>query len=98
MLRRTFVLMAAAMAVWAGPALAELEVGTFEGKVVKVAAGELTYTDNRGGDFTLPVPEDAVVTFDGEACKLTDLKAGAAIKGTIEKKGEEAVVTRIEAK
>ena len=84
------------MATWASTAFAELEVGTFVGKVVKVEAGELTMTDNRGGDaFTLPVPDEAEVTYDRKNYKLTDLEVGAPIEVTIEKKGDEAVVTKV---
>jgi Cu/Ag efflux protein CusF len=99
MVRRTLLaLVAAAFVVWAVPATAEETPGTHEGKVVKVEAEKLTMTDKDGkNQHTHAVPVDAKITLDGKDAKLADLKAGAKVKVTTEKKGDKIQVTKIEA-
>jgi len=94
--------MAAAVAIlatWSAQSVAQEEPGTHEGTVVKAEAGKLTMTakDNKT-KHTHDVGPAAKITCDGKECKLTDLKAGYEVKVTIEKKGTENVVTKVEAK
>lgn len=98
MLRRTMLaLAAAAFVVCAAPAFAEDQPGTHEGKVVKVEADKLTMSDKDGKNHTHAIPADAKITLDGKEAKLSDLKAGAKVKVTTEKKGDKLVVAKIEA-
>ena len=73
--------------------------GTHEGKVVKAEDGKLTMTDKDGKKNTPTTsgrtPRSPV---DGKEGKLEDLKAGYEVKVTTEKKGDENVVTKVEAK
>lgn len=101
MLRRAFALAAvAAMVAWAGPVAADdLKEGTHEGKVVKAEAGKLTMSDKDGkNQHTHAIGADAKVSCDGKECKVEDLKPGATVKVTTEKKGDKVVVTKVEAK
>ena len=101
MIRRTMLaLAAAAVVVWATPVYAEEEEkpGTHEGKVVKVDGTKLTMTDKEGKkEHTHVIPADAKITLDGKEAKLSDLKAGAKLKVTTEKKGDKIQVVKIEA-
>jgi hypothetical protein len=47
-------------------------------------------------EHTHTVAPDAMITCDGKACKLDDLKAGFNVKVTT-KKGDKTVATKIEA-
>lgn len=101
MIRRTMLaLSVVAVSLWVSPVSAdEPKAGTHEGKVVKVEGGKLTMTDKDGKEkHTHTIPADAQVTCDGKACKLEDLKAGAQVKVTAEKKGDKVTITKIEAK
>ena len=90
MIRRTLLaLAAAAFVVWATPVFGEEEekAGTHEGKVVKVDGTKLTMTDKEGkNQHTHTIPADAKITLDGKEAKLEDLKVGAKVKVTTEKK------------
>jgi hypothetical protein len=102
MLRRSFLMVAAVaiMAAWSGQSVAQKEQpGTHEGTVVKAEEGKLTMLakDNKTKHIHNVGP-DAKITCDGKDCKLTELKAGYEVKVTIEKKGTENVVTKVEAK
>ena len=101
MVRRSFIMAAMAiLVVWGAQAVAQDPgPGTHEGTVVKAEEGKLTMTakDNKT-KHTHNVGLDAKITRDGKDCKLTDLKAGDEVKVTIEKKGTENVVTKVEAK
>ena len=66
----------------AQPAMA---AATHEGKVVTAANGKLTMTDKEGNKATHDVSPTARITCDGKACKLEDLKAGFAVKVTLDK-------------
>jgi hypothetical protein len=101
MLRRSFVLgLAVALVAWVGTAQADdVKMGTHEGIVVKVDGSNLTMSDKAGKTkHTHAVPSDAKITMGGKPAKLADLKAGTAVKVTAEKKGEKAVITKIEGK
>lgn len=101
MFRRSFIVAAVGILVaWGAQSFAQQEKpGTHEGTVVKAEDGKLTMTakDNKT-KHTHNVGLDAKITRDGKDCKLTDLKAGDEVKVTIEKKGTENVVTKVEAK
>jgi hypothetical protein len=88
-----------ALAAWAaGPVAAEEKAGTHEGMVVKAGDGKLTMTNKDGKDeHTHAVGPDAKISFDGKECKLDELKKGYRVTVKTEKKGEETVVTSIEA-
>src|SRR5699024_3098708 len=89
-----------AVAAWtAGPVAAEDKAGTHDGTVVKVEEGKLTMTGKDGKDeHTHAVGRDAKITCDGKECKLEDLMKGYTVRVTTEKKGDETVVTRVDAK
>lgn len=101
MVRRTLLALAAvAFVAWTVPVNAEEEEkpGTHEGKVVKVDGTKLTMTDPDGKkEHTHAIPADAKITLDGKEAKLSDLKAGAKVKVTTEKKGDKIQVVKIEA-
>ncbi len=71
---------------------------THTGVVVSVADGKLTMTDKEGKEHTHAVAKDAKITCDEKECKLEDLKKGQTATVTVEKQGDETVVTKIEAK
>lgn len=102
MSRRTLLvgLVAFALAAWAvGPVAGEDKAGTHEGMVVKAGDGKLTMTNKEGKDErTQAVSPDAKISFDGKECKLDELKKGYRVTVTTEKKGEDTVVTSIEAR
>jgi|SRR5687767_9260985 hypothetical protein len=101
MLRRSFIMAAMAILVaWGAQSVAqEPGPGTHEGTVVKAEEGKLTMLakDNKT-KHVHDIGPTAMITLDGKESKLTDLKAGFPIKVTIEKKGQENVVTKVEAK
>lgn len=101
MLRRTFALMTVvALALWVGTVSADdQKPGTHEGKVVKTEPGKLTMSDKEGKNLhTHAIPAEAKVTFEGKPCKVEDLKPGAAVKVTTEKKEDKLVVISVEAR
>lgn len=72
---------------------------THQGKVVEASAGKLTMTDMAGkNQHTHDISSDTMVSRDGKAAVLTDLKAGDTVTITMEKKGEKPAVTKVEAK
>src|SRR5262245_58621271 len=100
MLRRSFVMAAVAMVlVWGAQSYADdVKPGTHEGKVVKVETGKLTMADKEGkNQHTHVIKADTKITLDGKESRLEDLKAGYPVKVTVEKKGDENIVTKIEA-
>ena len=101
MVRRSFIMAAMAiLVVWGAQAVAEEPgPGTHEGTVVKAEDGKLTMTakDNKT-KHTHDIGPTAMITLDGKEAKLADLRAGFPVKVTIEKKGQENVVTKIEAR
>jgi len=98
MVRRSFVVLAAvAFAFFATPAFAEdVKPGTHEGKVVKAEAGKLTMTDKDNKEHTHAIGADVKIMVGGKEAKLEDLKPGAKVKVTAEKKDDKVVVTKIE--
>jgi hypothetical protein len=83
----------------AGPVAADEKPGTHDGTVVKVEEGKLTMTGKDGKDeATHTVGRDAKISCDGKECKLEDLLKGYTVRVTTEKKGEETVVTRVDAR
>jgi hypothetical protein len=72
---------------------------THQGKVVEASAGKLTMTDMAGkNQHTHEVPASATITRDGKTAPLTELKPGDTITVTMDKKGEKAEITKVEAK
>lgn len=66
------------------------------GKVVEAGAGKLTMTNPQGqSQHTHEIPADAIITCGEKKCGLEDLKAGTAITVTMDKKGEQTVVTAV---
>src|SRR5262245_57531287 len=64
-----------------------------------IFAKNLTMTDTAGQhQHSHEVAADAAISCDGKPCGLTDLKAGDTITVTLDKKGDEMVATKIEAK
>jgi hypothetical protein len=55
-----------------------------DGKVVSIKGEKLTMEGKNGKEHTHEVVENAKITCDGKACKLTDLKAGLRILVTID--------------
>lgn len=101
MLRRCFVLATVlAVVAWVAPVRAEDEApaGSHQGKVVKVEGTKLTMSDKAGKTHTHTIPATAIVTVDGKAAKLSDLKAGQAVTVTAEKKGDKNVITKVDGK
>jgi hypothetical protein len=86
MLHRILPLLAifALLVLVAAPAVAADDVA--EGKVVKIADGKLTIVDKDKKEHTCTVSKDAKITCDGKVCKLEELKVGATVKVTLEKK------------
>jgi hypothetical protein len=66
------------------------------GKVVSAGKNKLVMTDKDGKtETTHTVAADAVITCDGKACKLEDLKKGITVKVTT-KKDDKTVAIAIE--
>lgn len=75
------VLVALALALFVGGAVVAAEK-SHDGKVVKAGDGKLTMTDKDGKEHSHTVAANAVITIDGKAAKLEDLKAGQMITVT----------------
>ena len=72
---------------------------THEGKVVSVAEGKLTMTDNDGkNEHNHAIAATAKITLDGKEAKLADLKKGDAIKVTQDDAGKVTAVAATRAK
>ena len=101
MLNRILVLGAClAVAAFVGMAVADVKPAdnTHTGVVVTAADGKLTMTGKDGKEHTHAVAKDAKISCDGKDCKLEDLKKGQTATVTVEKQGDDTVVTKIEAK
>jgi|RhiMetdeSRZDD1v2_1073273.scaffolds.fasta_scaffold3759093_2 hypothetical protein len=69
-----------------------------QGKVVSAGDGKLTMTDMSGGNqHTHEVTSETGITCGGKACSLADLKAGFTVTVTTEQKGNQTLVSKIEA-
>jgi hypothetical protein len=72
---------------------------THQGKVVEVGAGTLTMTDTAGtNQHTHDVAANAVITCEGKACGLDEVKAGDIVTVTTDTKDGKTRATKIEAK
>jgi hypothetical protein len=91
--------------VWVAVAFLALSGGcsnssanTHQGKVVAAGEGKLTMTDMGGGNqHTHEVTSETGITCGRKACSLADLKAGFTVTVTTEQKGNQTVVSKIEA-
>jgi hypothetical protein len=97
------VLMASAslaIAAFVGTAIAADKPAnnTHAGVVVSTVDGKLTMMGKDKKEHTHAVAKDAAVTCDGKECKLEDLKKGQRVTVTVEKQGDDVVITKIEAK
>ena len=69
---------------------------THTGKVVEAGAGKITMTTPDGkNQHTHEIPADAAVTCGGKKCALEDIKADSAVTITMDKKGDQTVVTAV---
>jgi len=96
-MRRTSMLVTSlgvALTFWvAAPAFG---ANSHAGKVVSAGAGKLTMTTPDGkNQHTHEIPADAAITCGGKKCALEDLKADAAVTVTMDKKGDQTVVTAV---
>src|SRR5262245_49744125 len=72
---------------------------THQGKVIEVGAGTLSMTDPAGANqHAHNVASDAIITCDGEPCRLNDLKTGDLVTVTTATQGGVTLATKIEAK
>jgi hypothetical protein len=80
-----------------GPAPALLRVGR-HGTVVAVGTGTLTLTE-RGGKphHTYAVAADAVITYEGQRCELSDVRVGDLVTVTTDTQEGKTVATTIKA-
>ena len=96
-MRRTKVLvmsLGVALACWA--AAPAFGASSHTGKVVEAGAGKLTMTNPQGEkQHTHDIPADAVITCGGKKCALEDMKAEAVVTITMDKKGDQMVVTAV---
>lgn len=84
------------LALLCGNILPASGASTHAGKVVEAGGGKLTMTNPQGEkQHTHEIPADATITCGEKNCKLGDLKAGTAITVTMDKKGEQTVVTAV---
>jgi biopolymer transport protein ExbD len=88
MLHRMFALLAIVglCLLVTAPVMADEKENVAEGVVVKAADGKLTIADKEKKEHTCEVAKDAKITCNGKECKLDDLKKGAKVKVTLEKK------------
>ena len=80
-----------------GPAPALLGVGR-HGTVVAVGTGTLTLTERVGKPHnTYTVAADAVISYDGQICALTDVRVGDMVTVTTDTQEGKTVATTIKA-
>jgi len=90
------VRLVAVLLVASAPVFAQ---SSHQGKVVSAGDGKLTMTDAAGqNQHTHEVATDTAIVCEGKTCGLGELKAGATITVTLDKKGDKMGVTKIEAK
>jgi hypothetical protein len=68
---------------------------TYDGKVVSITGDKLTTSGSDGKQYSYTVAKDAKVTFDGQASKAADLKAGTQVRVTTNK-DDQTVATAVE--
>ena len=96
-MKRTLGLIAAMLALVLITSATRAE-DVHKGKVVSVSNGKLTMTDTDGkNEHSHMVPTDATITCDGQTCKLDDLTKDCWVTVTCIKKGDDKVVTKVEA-
>lgn len=84
------------LALACGSLLPAYGASTHEGKVVEAGSGKLTMTNAQGqNQHTHEIPADAAITCGGKKCGLDDLKAGNPVTITMDKKGDQNVVTAV---
>ena len=101
MMNRILMLSASlAVAAFVGTAIAADKPAnnTHTGVVVSTVDGKLTMMGKDKKEHTHTVAKDATITCDGKDCKLEDLKKDQRVTVTVEKQGDDVVVTKIEAK
>jgi len=101
MFRRVALLFVVAAALGLATGVVYAAEKSHEGKVVSVAEGKLTMTDNDGkNEHSHMIAATVKITIDGKAGKLADLKKGDAIKVTQDDSGKVTAVaaTRAEKK
>ena len=101
MMNRILMLSASlAVAAFVGTAVAADKPAnnTHTGVVVSAVDGKLTMMGKDKKEHTHKVAKDATITCDGKDCKLEDLKKDQRVTVTVEKQGDDVVVTKIEAK
>jgi hypothetical protein len=89
-----------AVAAFVGTAVADDKPAnnTHTGVVVSTVDGKLTMIGTDKKEHTHAVAKDATITCDGKDCKLEDLKKDQKVTVTVDKQGDDVVVTKIEAK
>jgi len=71
-----------------------------QGKIKSVSAdkNEFVFTDKDNKDWTFMVDPNAKIQVANKDAKLADLKAGAEVTVTYEKKGDKLIATEVRAK
>ncbi|HSX82947.1 MAG TPA: hypothetical protein VLQ80_30860 [Candidatus Saccharimonadia bacterium] len=88
----------AADARLSGDARALLRAGR-QGTVVAVGPGTLTMTERAGKNpHTYAVASDAVITYEGQVCMLTDVRVGDMVTVTTDTQAGTTVATTIKAR
>jgi hypothetical protein len=72
-------------------------MNTREGTVVQAGDWMLVVMGKDGKERTLPVNEKTVITLNGAACKLEDLRAGAKVCITPTREDKKPMLAKIEA-
>ena len=99
MFRRVAVLMVSVAVLAMATSAVYAADKTHEGKVVSVAEGKLTMTDNDGkNEHNHTIAATTKITLDGKEAKLADLKAGDKIKVTQDDAGKVTAVAATRAK
>ena len=76
-----------------GTSLTGSDDDTHTGKIVSAGDNKLVMTDNdTKKEMTHTVAADALITCDGKACKLEDLKKGITVKVTTKKDDKKVAV------
>ncbi|HEX3998722.1 MAG TPA: hypothetical protein VHX65_09255 [Pirellulales bacterium] len=80
-----------------GPFVLAEEADTHEGLVVSAAAGKLAITGIDGKPYSYDIGDQVKVTVNGHMGKLDDLKTGARVRVTTDKKGRALNVATVDA-
>jgi hypothetical protein len=90
------VALAMALVFAAVAAPAANDPNTKEGKVVSVGSGKLVLQENPGSQSTMTVADSAVVTINGKAAKLMDLKKGIQVRIKTNTAGDVVSITTMD--